>query len=557
MFQKITLLLLFTGIVSLASSQDRIELINSGERTTKAEELYRDGQYQEARELLESIHENDTNYEYALSELAYVLYLDSQYTASVEVCDRGLEIRDAYETRLYNLKGLCYKNTEQYEKAEKVFLEAIGKFPRNHLFHFNLANTYMLMDEYQKSYDYFKSCVRINPLYANAYGQMAYLLEGSDQLTAAFMCMNMKLLNSAYSDNALMTIIRMEALSKNETVPDTNYNIVDEEIPAWFKEIDWILKSRIALNKRYECQSALDFHVVRQTQVMLEKLQYEAQDTGFWNQQLVKYFNAIYKENRFSGYVSYLFQSVQSEEVQAAIVKSKNDFLQFSEWYANDGLILLGSHPDGKGGITRDIYYDDMSIYGIGPYDEEKGLEIGTWQYFHSNTRVSGTGPHNSDGEQHGAWKWYYPSGEIKEEAVFVNGTLNGPYKAYNEQGILTESYTYAKDGSIEGLVETFYQFGGVKDSLYSAKGKRVGTNKTYHSNGQLYNTISYKKGLPYGPYVEFYDNGDTAEVAIFEGAGSMVPIALFTAEDSYTPPEHTKRASKPEPGYTITEMER
>ena len=47
------------------------------------------------------------------------------------------------------------------------------------------------------------------------------------------------------------------------------------------------------------------------------------------------------------------------------------------------------------------------------------------------------------DDKEHGPWKHYYQSGEVKVEANYINGLLNGLQKAYDQQGNLIQTQTY------------------------------------------------------------------------------------------------------------------
>ncbi|HIA11777.1 MAG TPA: hypothetical protein EYN69_06850 [Flavobacteriales bacterium] len=47
------------------------------------------------------------------------------------------------------------------------------------------------------------------------------------------------------------------------------------------------------------------------------------------------------------------------------------------------------------------------------------------------------------DDKEHGPWKHYYQSGEVKVEANYINGLLDGLQKAYDQQGNLIQTQTY------------------------------------------------------------------------------------------------------------------
>jgi len=77
----------------------------------------------------------------------------------------------------------------------------------------------------------------------------------------------------------------------------------------------------------------------------------------------------------------------------------------------------------------------------------------------------------------------YYPSKEIKSEAYFENGLLEG------------FCYYFAKSGNL--LAKSFY-----------SKGKREGKSYFYYENGQLFAAKNFKNGLLEGSQEFYYANG-------------------------------------------------
>ena len=68
-----------------------------------------------------------------------------------------------HKFEIYFLLGLSYKNNGEYKKSEIAYLKALELNPNSQDTLCNLANLYTLMNEPQKSIEYFEKLLQINP----------------------------------------------------------------------------------------------------------------------------------------------------------------------------------------------------------------------------------------------------------------------------------------------------------------------------------------------------------------------------------------------------------
>jgi antitoxin component YwqK of YwqJK toxin-antitoxin module len=147
---------------------------------------------------------------------------------------------------------------------------------------------------------------------------------------------------------------------------------------------------------------------------------------------------------------------------------------------------------------TRDFTANDGSSYTIF-YDQNKnkvseGKEIGKaregeWKYYHKASKVIMTTENYKNGKLDGSRKVYYPDSKIAEEMTYINGSKEGIYKKYGQNGILLEQSTY-KNNEFNGDA-VFYD----ADGVVASKGKFVNGKKAnkwqFYLKGKLVKEVN------------------------------------------------------------------
>ncbi len=98
-----------------------------------------------------------------------------------------------------------------------------------------------------------------------------------------------------------------------------------------------------------------------------------------------------------------------------------------------------------------------------------------------------------------GTIKTFYDNGKtVKEEKNYLNGQLNGPYRAYYENGQVQREATY-KSGALTGPAKVYYKNGGLKTEINYVEGKRHGIKHEYTEEGRIILDQTYESDKLHG----------------------------------------------------------
>ncbi len=164
-----------------------------------------------------------------------------------------------------------------------------------------------------------------------------------------------------------------------------------------------------------------------------------------------------------------------------------------------DGITLEDGVRDG----SWTTYYKNGETKAEGTY--ENGIKTGVWKYYHPNGQPEQTGKYDSKGRLTGEWLWYYASGNILREEIFIKGLADGPMTEYDEEGNIIARGEY-----IEGLEEGpwVYQYGDFREEGNYSYGYRNGDWKYYDTTGRLLFEGEFIDNNPNGKHLYYWDNG-------------------------------------------------
>ena len=149
-----------------------------------------------------------------------------------------------------------------------------------------------------------------------------------------------------------------------------------------------------------------------------------------------------YRLGKKSGY-SYQYETV-TERNQV----SKN-YLKTKELYLDDKKEGPSCYYYPSGKSRQVINYIKGKKQGASKEFDENGTVITLYEY-RNDIMVSREFINrvNAQGEKTGAWKTFYPNGQIKEEEFYKNGVLDGSALLYSEKGNIISGRSY-RDGNI------------------------------------------------------------------------------------------------------------
>jgi antitoxin component YwqK of YwqJK toxin-antitoxin module len=166
-----------------------------------------------------------------------------------------------------------------------------------------------------------------------------------------------------------------------------------------------------------------------------------------------------------------------------------------SEVYSNDILLAEGIYDEqGRRQGLWKYYYLTGEIKEQGKYKDDK--RVGTWRYFFEDGEIEQIGDFANDLPE-GTWRWYYPNKEIRLEEDYAFGFEDGPSIEYADTGTVIAKGEYI-DGYKEGVWE--YRIGNLREKGKYFEGEKQGLWQQYY--------VDTKKLAFEGEYLNGIENG-------------------------------------------------
>ena len=111
------------------------------------------------------------------------------------------------------------------------------------------------------------------------------------------------------------------------------------------------------------------------------------------------------------------------------------------------------------------------------------------------------------DFAKEGIYKAYDDEGRLTEEAMYQNDTLNGLRKIFFENGNVEAEENYT-NGIFNGTYKGFYENSKTELEGNYVKNEMVGVWKRFYPTGQLMEEVMFSANNENGPFVEYHENG-------------------------------------------------
>lgn len=508
LLMKKILFILSTVFISsfTAFSQENNPLINSGEVIKEGIKLHDEGKFSEAIAKFKLVVQSDTNYFWALQELSGSYNYNKEYDKAIETAKKGLAETGYYRPDFYTALANAYDDSGDSLKALEVYLQAIKEYPLVNLLYFNAGLTYSKLKKYDLAVEYYQKGLNINLFHTSSHLALGNLMARQGHVTPAILSLSMFILLEGSSDRAFTALELLEKIAKGTYTPKepitTSYNA------EAFKELDLIINSKIALNPKYKAKIKNDFDVVKQLQIMLEKFEFNKNETDFWMQTYGPFFEKVFKENKTEVFLYNILQPTNLKDVHKWLKSNKDDNTEFGKWAVN----IFDKQRERRTATLDDVtkeynfqYYSDGRIYGYGT--TEKDINVGFWKYFNANGTLLSEINFNKEGKKEGTCKWYHQNGIISNIGEFKNGQVNGLMQYFSEKGILTETSNFKAD-SLEGTYTTYYQTGQKRKEGTYINNKKEGLETEFYKNGKIKHKETFKANKGEGEATNYYENG-------------------------------------------------
>ncbi len=538
------LFFLVFSIMVINKTEAQIPYIDSKVNLENGIEEFGKGNYKKSIELYQQVNESDTNYSLAVYEQVLSLQADSSFEAAKKLALSGLKLRKSNKREFYLALAATYDYLKQSDSSLIIYDSIKKMYPNDHQPVYEEGILYFRKKNYDKALSYFQQSLLINPNHFKSHYMtgMAYAMQG--RLSEALIAFETSLLMTQSADLAKQSITLISSITDGTDEVVKLHNDKPEKYShPLFDDLDQLLLSKLALSKDYKLKMSLNDNVFRQTQVLMEKLKYDATDANFVMQFYVPLLTEVYNRDLFESYILLLFSGFGYENVDALAKKKNKD---------NDEIKNLVFPYFTKIQNTREVYFesrkkatemyhyypkDNLIIVGAASIRGDNKILTGDVQFLRGDHTLKSQGRFTNNGDKDGWWTSYFTTGGImsrefyanKKEVdssitYYVNGNVKnitirdrtGEIKAeydYEYGGSLSSSRIKLKDNNVE---EKSYNVNGQMELsiVYEGKDPRDGNYTVYHANGKIRRVFVLKDGKSNGISKTYFDNGKPSEIS-------------------------------------------
>lgn len=502
-------------------AQQNNPLINSGGLLKKGQALHDEGKYKEAIEAYKQINRSDTNYSDALYELSMSCYSDSQMQSALDYAKEGLRLFPRHFTRFTMEAANALGDLGKNEEALAAYDSALVKDPQSFHVYFAKGVTLYLLKREEEAKIVFQQSMMINPFNASPHYFLGNIYLHQGKLVPALLAYQTYLLlapDGKYLNTIISNMGKVAAVSDDILAYVKNKKSGGEDN---FDFVQQILQSKVALDSKYLLKAALEDNIVRQLQVVNEKLEYRRNDKGFAMQFYVPLYIQTFSEGNFEPMIFSIFSGLDIAQVAAWNKKHKKEADAFSDNVSTYLDEIRSSRtlmqPDRKTAKTMYLF-ENGNYVGQGSYgnNRDKFTITGIWEFYHDNGQVRSKGNFNEAEKKEGDWIYYYDDGTVKEKISFKNDEQEGMAEGWFTNG--NKWYTeYYKNGKLDGKQILYYYNGKIKQINNYIDDKLNGPRKGFTSEGALESETSFIDDQQDGLTVFYYPSGAKQDESMYK----------------------------------------
>lgn len=494
------------------TAQENNPLINSAEAIQAGIKLYDDGKYKEALKEYQKVKTGDTNYVWALYEMALTCATDSQFTLGIKISEQALACNSERERcpELLAQYGNLLDYDGQQERSLQIYDSALAIYPAYTMLYIGKGTTLLRMKKYREAEKVFKQTLLISPFSASAHYKLGLCALNQGNIVPAYLSLVANLIMEPEGRFAMNSISLLDNIAKGKDDIMELVNKRTEEPDENFRLIEQIVLSKIALDKNYKSIINLDDPISRQLQVICEKLSFDGGDKDFWMQFYVPFFRKAFDDKKFEYLINYAFSGVNIPAIKEFNRKKKKDIEAFTTELVEYLKVIR---------TTRELevakrntsgtcyYYENGSLVGKGVTKNNGEQLTGPWEFYFPAGNKKALGLYNEKGEKEGDWKYYYFNGQVKGEENYRSGKQEGKETYYFDHGIVSSRANY-KNGEADGEHITYYRDGVIKAIEQYQNGKLNGIRKSFTTTGLLQSEVTYVNGVQNGSFKTYHANG-------------------------------------------------
>ncbi len=509
---------IFSFLFFTSTAQQLEPPVNSGKVMSLSESLIETGDSlnieRAIREYL-TVGENDTNYVVIQLELANLYENSNRDSLAILIADKMLERKSKYQQNFYAVKAICLDNLKRYTESISVYEEGMKQFPRNYYLPYDAGLCYAHQKKNKEAIEYFKKAIAINPFYPPAHQQLGRMAMLSGNTVQSMLSYQFYLLLHPTGKKQLETVVLLEKYLKGELEEKIEKAPLGNAEEDDFSDIASLIDAKVALKSGYKSKLKVQYDVVKQMQLLLEKIQYNKGDKGYWMQTYAPFYAELYKKDYLEPFLYYILSSIENPMVEKWLKKHDTEVNAMFNWAVTYLSAYLINMEEDMGGEKKKIkhYFSNNIPVAAGMLNQDNN-EQGYWKYFFKNQLLASEGAFNN-GVKEGLWKTYYEDGNIKEIMNYQNGKLNGEYTYFYKNGAPSTKVKYTAD-FYDGTLELYYATGQIKQSMEYKMGKQIGKEIYYNSNGSKKYEITVIDGHVQGEVKQYYPSGKLKEIVNF-----------------------------------------
>jgi antitoxin component YwqK of YwqJK toxin-antitoxin module/tetratricopeptide (TPR) repeat protein len=502
----------------MANAQEN-SLINSRELISQAIQLHDSGEYKKAIEIFNRIDRNDTNYVWSLYERALSCEADSQFERGLVYCKEalGLKAQREQEPDLYVEYGDLLSDLKKYPEALAVYDEGLKKYPSCSLLYFNKGLVFINQEQYAVAEQLFKQTLLINPYLYSAHFFLGIAALKQGKIIPGMLSLTGYLLVNPEGKYWARVVNVLDVIANSKDEIQEYKKKRNGDAGESYALTEEIILSKIALEKAYKPLTALDDPISRQLQVLLEKIEFNKQDTGFYMQYYVPFFKKIYTDGHFELLINRLFTRVNLEIIQNYNKKHKKELaglISDAAAYFDDIRSSRELQAERRAGVVNRYFFNNNELEGRGRIIDGK-TPFGSWEFYYPQGNLMATGQFDDQGKRTGEWTYYFYGHRLKSREHYAHGSLEGEQVYYFDNGLVSSREMYA-NGKPDGISTSNYRTGATYSVTQYKMGNPDAERKEYYAGGSLHYLTNYSNGVRNGIAKNFFKNGQLSEVSSY-----------------------------------------
>lgn len=489
--------------------------VTGQERIDAGIKLFDKGEFSAALEEYKKINVCDSNYHYAVYEMALTYSELKEYNSALRYCFLGLGLNTAEEKDYYDLLGTIYDYMDKQDSSIYYYKAGMKKFPYYHKYYFETAVSYIGKKNDSTALRYLIKSASLNPFHAGTHLQLAELAARNGHFTEAMLAYQFFLNLENNSDRAINALGNLQKLCNNNFTTANNGIAFGNNVNA---ELDEIIKSRAAQIESYKTKVKLSYtDITKQCQIVSEKYKYDRNDLNFYSSFYGKVFSNIWEKGYFVESMYYIFAGLNKEDVQSQVKKNEKELINYITFFYE---LTRNFAKEIKHSINNKeveglrYFYKKGNIESVGLKNSDDKL-IGKWYFYYNNGILKSEGSYLA-GEPDGLWKGYYDNGAQKSEVNWTNGKKNGVYKIYHTNGRLKEIGKYVND-ELEGEILNYSSTGAIKEKSVYKNNAQNGPYSSYNYLGIKITDATFLDNKANGKVINYSVNGKVSEERYFK----------------------------------------